>query len=108
MSVNYFDIFTRTIAHLPTKAIIRALDLECNMLEDDFEHERLASLEDANSILCFRQFLRTAEAAKMMLRAKCFPPDHLEFYKETIVRLVQARELPTSAMERFDYAFRVV
>jgi hypothetical protein len=108
MLVNYFYIFTRTIAHLPTEAIIKALDLECNMLEDDFEHERLASLEDANSILCFRQFLRMAEAAKMMFRVKCFPPDHLEFYKETIVRLVHAKELPASAMEQFDYAFRVV
>jgi hypothetical protein len=84
MLVNYFYIFTRMIAHLPTEAIIKALDLECNMLEDDFEHERLASLEDANSILCFRQFLRMAEAAKMMPRVKCFPQTTLNFTKKQL------------------------
>jgi hypothetical protein len=33
------------------------------------------------------------------------PPEHIEFYKETIVRLVQANELPPGAMGQFDFAF---
>jgi len=31
----------------------------------------------------------------------------VEFYKETIVRLVQAGELPKGAMGQFDYAFKL-
>jgi hypothetical protein len=108
MPFHYFDLFTRTIAALPIKAVVKTLDLECKMLEDDFERQRLASTEDAFSILCFRQFVRMAKSGEAMQCVKPLPPDHVEFYKETIVRLVQAEELPASAMKQFDYAFHLI
>lgn len=58
MPLHHFDLFTKTITELPTKAILRALDLECKMLEHDMEQQRLALPEEAFSILCFRQFVR--------------------------------------------------
>jgi len=103
-----FTRFRRTIANLPAEAVINALDLECKMLEDDLAHQRLAQSEDAGSILCFRQFLRMAKFDEAMRCVKPLPLSHVEFYKETIIRLVQANELPKSALEQFDYTFHSI
>jgi hypothetical protein len=100
MSLHIFRIFTKMIAVLPVEAVIKALDLECKMLEDDFEHQRLTSSEDATSIFSFRRFVHMARLGQAMQSVRPVPPDHLEFYKETIVRLVQANELPPSTMEQ--------
>jgi hypothetical protein len=108
MPVQIFARFTRALTDLPVEAVIRALDLECKMLDDDLAHERLPSSEDAASILCFGQFVRMAKVDAAMRRVKPLPPDHVEPYKETIVRLVQADELPASAMQRFDHTFQSV
>ena len=93
------------VADLPARAIPTALELQCHMLEDDAEHHRLASPEDACSILCFRRFVQTAKTGEAMEQLQPFPADHIEFYKETIARLIQADELPQSAMGRFDSTF---
>src|ERR1700723_1867891 len=105
MPRHIFDLFTRTITDLPIKAVIKALDLECKMLEEDFAHNRLAMPKDALSILCFWQFVRTVKSGETMRCVKPLPAVHIEFYKTTIVRLVQANELPPSAMEQFDCTF---
>jgi hypothetical protein len=105
--VNYFDLLTRTIASVPARAVIKLIDLECNMLESDFEHDRSAASAEANSVLLFRRFVHTAKGGGEMHPVSPLPPAHIEFYKETIVRLVQANELPPSAMEQFDHAFKL-
>ncbi len=105
MALHYFDIFAKTITGLPAGAVAKALDRECKMLEEDSRHQRLASLEDAHSILCFGEFVRRAKFGEAMQGVRPLPADHFEFYKKTIVRLVQANELPPSAMEQFDQAF---
>ena len=33
------------------------------------------------------------------------PPEHVKFYRQTVVRLIKANELPQSAMKQFDEAF---
>jgi hypothetical protein len=103
-----FGAFSRTIHNTPVQAVLKTLDLECFMLEDDLEHHRLTSDEDVLSILCFRQFVRMVKAEAVVHRLKALPPDHLEFYKETIVRLVNAKELPAAAMEQFEHAFPLI
>jgi len=105
VSLHHFNLFAKTITNLPAQAVVRALDLECKMLEDDLEFHRLTFPEDAFSILCFRQFVGTANIGKAMHCVKPLPQDHVEFYKETIGRLVQANELLPIAMENFDYTF---
>ena len=105
MPLHHFDIFARTITNLPITAVIQALDLEAKMLEDDFNKRLLTPEDDTFSILSFRKFVRMAKLGKVMPPVKSVPPDHAEFYKETIVRLVQANELPPTAMEQFDQAF---
>ena len=108
MPLYHFDLFARTVTDLPVWAIVRALDLECKMLQDDFEHQRLTLPEDAFSILSFRQFVRMAKFGETMQCVRPLPPDHVEFYKKTIVRLVQANLLPPLAMEQFDYTFNLI
>lgn len=93
------------VADLPARAVPKALDLQCKMLEEDEENHRVASREDACSIFCFRQFVQSAKACLPMQQLKPLPADHIEFYKETILRLIQAEELPQSAMGRFDDTF---
>jgi len=105
--MDYFKLLTRTIASVPAKAVIKLLDLECHMLQSDFEHDRLAASEDASSVLFFWRFLQMAKCGEVMHGVRPLPPDHIEFYKETIVRLIQANELPSSAMEQFDHAFQI-
>ena len=105
-----FGAFSKMINNLPVQAVIAALELECKMLENDKENRRLDAhvQEDTFSILSFGQFVRMAKKGEVARFDKPLPPDHLEFYRETIVRLVNAGELAPPAMEQFANAFRLV
>ena len=105
MRMGVFEYFVEMIKTLPAQAIPNALDLECRMLEDDLKHHRLVSPEDASSILCFGQFVDRAKKGSAMQRAKPLPQDHVVFYKETILRLIQAEKLPPAVINEFDYTF---
>lgn len=108
MSHRLFELFAKMVTNLPVRAISRVLDLECQMLEADAASHRVDFPEDARAILCFRLFVQTAKLGRPISSANCvksFPLDHIEFFKETTIRLVQADELPPSALDQFDYAF---
>ncbi len=105
MPNRVFELFTRMIADLPPQAILNAIDLECNMLENDAKNHRLPLPEDALSILCFREFVYAVQLGQTMRPVKPLPPDHIEILKKMVVRLVQANELPQTAMEQFDCIF---
>jgi hypothetical protein len=105
MEIRIFESFAKMISSLPPEAIPMALDAECRMLREDVESQHLPASEDVLSILSFRQFVQMAKAGQVVRCARPLPPDHIEFYKETIVRLVQAKELPPAAMGQFDFAF---
>jgi hypothetical protein len=104
MAFRIFELFTGVIADLPPEAILKVLDLECDMLEKDAKNHRPVP-EDAFSIFYFREFVRTIKLGKVMRHVKPLPADHIEFFKKTIVRLVQANELPQAAMDQFDGTF---
>jgi hypothetical protein len=103
-----FGAFSNMISKMPIQAVLKSLDLECKMLEDDLQHHRLTVDEDTFSILCFSLFVQKVKAGEVMHRLKPVPYDHLEFYKETVVRLVNANELPASAMQQFERAFPLI
>jgi hypothetical protein len=105
MRLRIFDLFARMITELPTQCVVKAVDLECQMLKNDIDHNRLPLPEDAFSIFYFREFVHAAKLGEILNCSRALPPDHIEFFKETIVRLVQADELPPAAMELFDCAF---
>lgn len=110
VSSMVFGAFSKMINDLPVQAVIAALELECKMLENDKENRRLDVhvQEDTFSILSFGQFVRMAKKGEVTRFDKPLPPDHLEFYRETIVRLVNAGELAPPAMEQFANTFRLV
>jgi hypothetical protein len=103
--MGIFRIFSKTIDSLPAQAIIRGLDAECHMLQDDLKRYGRKLTDDALSILSFGEYVHMVQAGNVTRCSRCLPPDHIEFYKETIVRLIQAGELPVLAMEEFDFAF---
>lgn len=100
-----FRAFSKMIEGLPAPAVIKALEAQCRMLESDIEHKRLTTMEDALSILSFRHFVRMAQGGDVARCSRPLPVDHVEFYRTVTARLVDARELPSSAMEQFDFAF---
>jgi hypothetical protein len=106
MEIRIFESFAKMISSMPSETILLGLDAECRMLRGDAESQRLPAVsDDVFSILSFRQFVQMAKAGQVVRCARPLPPDHIEFYKETIVRLVQAKELPAGAMGQFDFAF---
>ena len=105
MYLLVFDTFAKTIETLSAEAILEALELESRLLEFDPENYRLYLPADAYSIFCFRQFVRAAKCGEAMPNCKPLPSDHLKFYKQTLVSLVQANELPRSILEQFDTVF---
>jgi hypothetical protein len=105
--MQIFSIFSKVIKDLPVPAILPTLSAECKMLQDDIEHYRSNLTEDVLSILCFGGFVKMLKADNVMRCSLQVPTDHVEFYKETIARLVQAGELSPSAMDQFEYAFMI-
>ncbi|HEV2454328.1 MAG TPA: hypothetical protein VGY98_08705 [Verrucomicrobiae bacterium] len=105
MHLLNFNIFAETIAKLPAGAILKALELESKMLEYEWENYRLYLPEEAYSIFCFRQFVRHTVFGKTPARCMPLPRNQVEFYRQTVVRLIEAKELPESALEQFEQTF---
>jgi hypothetical protein len=104
MRYDLFIAFSRTIAGIPAKAILRAMELEIWMIQDDLAHNRTMPIEDAFSILGFCQFLRAIRLG-VHVHLSALPMEHLPFYRETVGRLIESGELPSDAGEQFDTAF---
>jgi hypothetical protein len=107
MNVSFyiFDLFARMITDVPVQEVIHELAVERKMLEHDLWRRHLPLTREAFSILRFCQFVRAVRAGGEMCSVEALPPDHLEFYKTTVVRLIQANELPLSATDQFDHVF---
>jgi hypothetical protein len=105
MQLHIFELFARTITKLPAQCVLKALDLQCQMLKTDIESKRLPLPDDSFSIFYFREFVRSVKLGQTLHCSKFLPQDHVEFFKETTVRLVQANELPKAAMAQFECAF---
>jgi hypothetical protein len=105
--MQIFRIFAKMIDDIPAVAVLKALDVECRMLEDDLAHYRLTMTTDTFSILCFREYVQMAKLGIFLHCSMHLPVEHMEFYKETLVRLIQAGELPPSAINEFDHVFKL-
>ena len=104
MDYELFMSFSRIIGLIPAKTVLRAVELERWMIQDHLTSPQAEHRHDAVSILSFWYFLRSVRFGEEMHPASP-PPEHLPFYRETVERLVEARELPANATEQFDYAF---
>ena len=100
-----FSPFVKMVQRLPAKAIIQALEVEYRMVQNDFERYRFALTEEALSILYFREFIQMTKYGGELFFTRPFPPEHCEFYRQTLVRLIEANEVPPDAVEKFDKLF---
>src|SRR5580698_7226194 len=98
MVAQVFERFAEMVDRLPAKAVSRAVQLQCQMFEDDMAHKRTLPMVDVRSIVAFNNFLQnSAEASNMVV-----PFHHLSFYRRTVKRMVQDGALPYEAGEQFE------
>lgn len=102
---HIFIPFVKMVQRLPAKAIVQALEVEYRMVQHDFERHWFALTEEALSILYFREFIRAAKYGGELFFNRSFPPEHCEFYRQTLIRLIEANEVPPNALEKFDQLF---
>src|SRR5882672_8057065 len=98
MRLCLFDSFADMIETIPTRAIIRTLERESRMLENDLACQRQVPFKEVESILSFCRFVEAVRTGTPVpTPAKSISSLQLEFYRQTIVRLVDAEELPFDA-----------
>jgi hypothetical protein len=104
MNPRLFERFTAMIDNIPAKGVVRAAELECQMLQSDMARKRTLPIEDVRSILAFCAFLKKATCSA---RASIcvLPMQHRGFYRKTVERLIEAGELSSEAREQFDETF---
>jgi len=92
------------IDNIPTKGVLRAVELECQMLQNDLALKRTLPLGDARSILAFYNFLKFA-ASGICIASGTLPIQHIGFYNKIVERMIEAGELPYGAKEQFSGTF---
>jgi hypothetical protein len=102
--VQLFEKFAEMVEKLPAKAILKAIQLERQMLESDRAQKRTLPMAEVRSIVAFCDFLEHGPSATRASRIS-IPIQHLGFYRSTVKRLVVDGELPCQAGELFEGAF---
>jgi hypothetical protein len=101
-----FDSFADMIEVIPARAVLRTLERERRMLQEDLALQRPVPVGQAMSILSFCNF---AEAVGRGLPAPgpatVIAAAEVDFYRKTVARLAASGELPANAMLEFDQAF---
>jgi hypothetical protein len=93
------------IDNIPAKGVLRAVELECQMLQHDAVQKRQTlSPEDTRSISVFYNFLKSA-ADGICIPPRTLPIQHIVFYKKTLERLIESEQLPYEAKEQFHETF---
>ena len=104
MAVSLFEHFSVMVEGLPAKAVVQAVELQRQMLEDDLAHKRSLPMDETTSIMAFCHFLENADSPEQVPHA-ALPIHHLGFFRDTVKRLVHAGVLSKEAGKLFDTAF---
>ena len=88
-----FESFCELLESIPIKAVLRAVDAERKMVENDLVTKRTEMDEYVASILGFCNFL-TLAVSGIYACAPALPFEHCAFYRRIIQELVDAGELP--------------
>lgn len=103
MRLSLFESFASMVETMPARAIIPMLERERRMLEEDLDCQRPVPAQEAASILAFCRFI---EAARKLTPANFpiqnLPARQVQFYRQTVARLVAADGLPYQAKDNFD------
>src|SRR5258708_21981342 len=103
MKTQIFEAFAEMIDGIPAEGILKAVELERLMLKDDLLYKRVSD-EDVASIFNFCEFLKAVPEEDSIVPIE-LPPNHTAFYRKTVMRLIEAGELPGVAKEQFDLTF---
>ncbi|HEY5297125.1 MAG TPA: hypothetical protein VIK59_04310 [Verrucomicrobiae bacterium] len=104
MKTCLFDSFRGMVNDIPVKGIPRAIQLEHGMVERDLLYKRAVDMEEAESVLSFCKFFEAVTHGATILPTR-LPLQHVAFYREVVVRLIEAGELPLKAKSQFDRTF---
>ena len=100
MNWSLFDSFCEMLETIPVKAVLRAVDAERKMVEDDLQKKRTERDENVTSVLGFCHFLGGVYNV-----IPGVPFEHREFYSKIVQRLVDAGELPAEIQGHWDEVF---
>ena len=104
MDAHLFETFSKMIEKIPAKGIVKAVDIQCRMIEGDLLRKRSMPMKSAASIIAFGQFLQAVVQGKAVSPATV-PMHHIPVYRSIIEKLADAHELPPTANDQFDTAF---
>jgi len=103
MRPSQFEAFAEMVEAISPHSIIEALEWEIPILEKLRAYPRPAPSADAESILHFAKFVVAARREMPVeFSAAALPSQHHDFYGKTVARLVNAEELPFTAIAKFD------
>jgi hypothetical protein len=104
MNWSLFESFCEMLESIPIKAVLRAVEAERKMVEDDLEKKRTEPDEYVASVLGFCNFLMLAVCG-IYSAIPALPSDHRAFYSKMVQRLVDAGELPAEIKDHLDEIF---
>jgi hypothetical protein len=104
MGFQLFEKFAEMIDRLPAKAVVNAVQLEKEMLENDLAQKRTLPVAEVRSIVAFCDFVQRGPEAIPGLKVSV-PIQHLGFYRKTMKRLVEGGVLPSEAGDIFERVF---
>lgn len=104
MNWGLFDSFCDLLESIPVKAVLRAVDAERKMVEDDLEKKRTERDEYVTSVLSFCNFLMLAVCG-IYAAIPGLPIEHRAFYSKIVQRLIDAGELPSEITGHLDEIF---
>jgi hypothetical protein len=96
-----FDCFAEMLASIPAQSITPVLARESYMLSVDLVRQRPLLATDVGSILIFARFVAAGGNDIRGIASVELPPPHVEFYRQTVERLIEAGELEPSARVQF-------
>lgn len=104
MNWRLFETFCEMLESIPANAVLRAVEAERRMVEDDLKYKRTARDPYVSSVLSFCNFLTLAVCGVYSSMAT-LPVEHRMFYGKVVQRLVDAGKLPLGSTERFNGSF---
>ena len=104
MSGRLFEMFEEVVERLPAQCVLKAFQLQRQMLKEDVLKKRTLPISEIRSIFAFCDFLESARDSIPMPPVRV-PLWHIAFYRGTVIRLIEAGELPDEAITYFDATF---
>ena len=104
MKTHLFESFAEMVNGLPAAGILKAVELEHRMLENDLLYQRGSETCEITSVLSFCQFIGAVVRGDDIFPIE-LPARHVAFYRDVVKWLIAAGELPADAKEQFDSTF---